>query len=90
MPKANVRLMEAVNGGGGRVAGGTAGSGGGKATVESVATGGSRSTSVTINLKSLVEKMVFEGGLGESRSEMERQVSEVLLRVLNMAQASVS
>ena len=53
-------------------------------------TGGSRSTSVTINLKSLVEKMVFEGGLGESRSEMERQVSEVLLRVLNMAQASVS
>ena len=45
---------------------------------------------MTINLKSLVEKMVFEGGLGESRSEMERQVSEVLLRVLNMAQASVS
>lgn len=61
----------------------------GKGT-EDMATGGSRSTSVTINLKSLVEKMVFEGGLGESRSEMERQVSEALLQVLNMAQASVS
>ena len=67
-----------------------AGSGGGRATVESVATGGSRSTSITINLKSLVEKIVFEGGMGESRGDMERQVSEALLQVLNMAQASVS
>ncbi len=83
--------LMAMAGGGGSGSGATVGSGGATdASTKSVATGGSRSTSITINLKSLVEKIVFEGGMGESRGDMERQVSEALLQVLNMAQASVS
>ena len=77
--------------GGGGAGGGTTGgtTGATDASTKSVATGGSRSTSITINLKSLVEKIVFEGGFGENRGDMQRQVSEALLQVLNMAQASV-
>ena len=81
------QLQAMAGGGGGQT------SGGGTATSEStksVATGGSRSTSITINLKSLVERIVFEGGFGENRGDMQEQVSKALLQVLNMAQASVS
>ena len=72
--------------GGGSVA---AGGGGAMGGIDAVATGGSRSTSVTINLGSLVESIRFEGGLSESVDDLERRVAEALLRVLNMAQASV-
>ena len=83
--------MLAMAGGGGAGSGTTGSSTGAtEASTKSVATGGSRSTSITINLKSLVEKIVFEGGFGENRGDMQRQVSEALLQVLNMAQASVS
>ena len=83
--------LMAMAGGGGTGSGTTGGTTGATdASTKSVATGGSRSTSITINLKSLVEKIVFEGGFGENRGDMQRQVSEALLQVLNMAQASVS
>lgn len=65
------------------------GGGHGHGKTESVATGGSRSTSITINLKSLVEKIVFDGGYTENSGDMQRQLAENLLQVLNMAQASV-
>ena len=69
--------------------GGIPGQPGSAGKTESVATGGSRSTSITINLKSLVEKIVFDGGLAENRGDMQQKVAESLLQVLNMAQASV-
>lgn len=79
----------AMAGGGGTGTGSGTGTSSTDASTKSVATGGSRSTNITINLKSLVEKMVFEGGLAENRGDMQRQVAESLLQVLNMAQASV-
>lgn len=84
------QLMAMAGGGGTRGGVASGASGATDASTKSVATGGSRSTSITINLKSLVEKIVFEGGFGENRGDMQRQVSEALLQVLNMAQASVS
>ena len=60
------------------------------ASTEAVATGGTRSTNVTITLKNLVEKIVFEGTTQENRSEIERNLAEAMFRVLNMAQSSVA
>lgn len=81
--------LKAMAGGGG---GGTTTRGGTTATesTKSVAMGGSRSTNITINLKSLVEKIVFEGGVAENGKAMADQVAQYMLQALNMAQASVS
>ncbi|MCM1035535.1 MAG: tape measure protein [Paludibacter sp.] len=59
-------------------------------STEAVATGGTRSTHVTINLKDLVGSMHFNGTLTEKKEEMERTMAEVMFRVLNMAQSSIS
>ena len=81
--------LKAMAGGGG---GGTTTGGDTTATesTKSVAMGGSRSTNITINLKSLVEKIVFEGGVAENGKAMADQVAQYMLQALNMAQASVS
>ena len=65
--------------------GGTAGSG----AASAIATGGSRSTSITINLKSLVENLVFEGGYESSRDEMQRDLESALIRVLQTANSAL-
>ena len=54
-----------------------------------IATGGSRSTSITINLKSLVDQLVFEGGYEQSRDEMQRDLESALIRVLQMANSAL-
>lgn len=80
--------MSPVAGGGGT---GTEESGTGMAgnsTAESIATGGNRSSSITINLKSLVEKIVFEGGYEGSRDNMEKDLESALIRVLQMANSA--
>lgn len=82
-------LVESVNGVGTEGVDTEDGKHGKYGKTESVATGGSRSTSIIINLKSLVEKIVFDGSYTENRGDMQRQVAEDLLQVLNMAQASV-
>lgn len=74
-------------GGGGQGGSGGSGSAGGGA-VSSIATGGSRSTSITINLKSLVERIVFEGGYEGSRDSMEKDLESALIRVLQMANSA--
>lgn len=66
--------------------GGSGSAGGG--AVSSIATGGSRSTSITINLKSLVERIVFEGGYEGSRDSMEKDLESALIRVLQMANSA--
>ena len=48
-------------------------------------TGGSKSTTVNINLGKMVENIVFNGGLRENAQDMERQITEVMYRVLAMA-----
>lgn len=65
-------------------AGSTTGSG----AASAIATGGQRSTSITINLKSLVESLVFEGGYEQSRDEMQRDLESALIRVLQMANSA--
>lgn len=82
--------MNPAGGGGGGMDGngdGGSGSAGGGA-VSSIATGGSRSTSITINLKSLVERIVFEGGYEGSRDSMEKDLESALIRVLQMANSA--
>ncbi|WP_418450189.1 hypothetical protein [Alistipes sp.] len=66
--------------------GGNGGTGVGAAS--SIATGGSKSTSITINLKSLVENIVFEGGYEQGRDSMQKDLESALIRVLEMAYAA--
>lgn len=54
-------------------------------TTEAISTGGTRNTSININLGKMVENIVFNGSLKENRAEVESQLEESLLRVLNMA-----
>lgn len=58
---------------------------GGNGTASSIATGGSKNTSITINLRSLVENLVFEGGYQGSREDMQHDLESRLIRVLEMA-----
>ena len=85
----NSRLQESLGSrtsaqGGAQAAGTTS-----RAT-EAVATGGSRSTNITINLKDLVGQISFNGSLTDKREEMERTLAESMFRVLAMAQSSVA
>lgn len=64
---------------------GTAGVG----AASAIAAGGSRSTSVAINIGSLVEHLVFEGGYEQNRDEMQRDLEGALIRVLQMANSAL-
>ena len=83
------RLTAAVNG--------NAGGGQGSASLasatgkgkESVASGGTRNTSINITLSSLVETIAFNGTLEESSDDMESKVAECLQRVLYSAASAV-
>ncbi|MEI6683428.1 MAG: hypothetical protein WCO44_12400 [Bacteroidota bacterium] len=55
---------------------------------EAIATGGTRNTTININLKNMVENIVFDGSLNESRSDLEKTVTEIFMRVLGMAQST--
>ena len=64
--------------------GGLAGSG----ATEGIATGGTRNTTVNINFKNMVENMVFGGDSKENRGEMEKEISQILMRILGMAKST--
>lgn len=55
------------------------------AAVESAVTGGTRSTTVNINLGKMIEQVVFNGSWEETSSELESKVQECLYRVLALA-----
>ena len=55
---------------------------------ENIASGGTRNTSINITFKNLVESIHYTGGVGENESDMEKQLTEGLFRVLNMAYAT--
>ncbi len=59
-----------------------------KATTDAIASGGARNTSVNINLKNMVENIVFSGGLKENRGDLEKQITQIMMRVLGMAQST--
>lgn len=53
--------------------------------VESAVTGGTRSTTVNINLGKMIEQVVFNGSWEETSGELESKVQECLYRVLALA-----
>ena len=59
-----------------------------KKTTEAISSGGTRNTSINITLKNLVENIIFQGGLKENKTDMEKQVSEAMLRILNMVHST--
>lgn len=56
------------------------------ATTSAIATGGTRNTTVNINLGKMVESINFNGGFGENAGDIEKKFEELFLRVLYMAQ----
>lgn len=56
--------------------------------VSSVATGGTRNTSITINMGSLVHQISYNGGIEKNSRETTQDLQEALLRVLNAAVAT--
>lgn len=56
---------------------------------EAAVTGGTRNTTVNINLGKMVENIVFNGTLGENAQELENKIQEILTRTLMMAAATV-
>ena len=52
------------------------------------ATGGTRNTTVNINLGKMVESIVFNGGYEENEDEMEQRLTAMLSRILGMAEAT--
>jgi tape measure domain-containing protein len=55
---------------------------------EAVSSGGTRNTSITINLGKMVESIVFQGSIKENAQDLTRQVEEALVRVLYSAQSA--
>ena len=58
-------------------------------SVEAIATGGTRSTNVTINVGNMVETMNFNReDMGDNLTDMEGKVLDIFLRVLNMSNSA--
>ena len=55
---------------------------------EAAVTGGTRNTTVNINLGKMVENIIFNGTLGENAQELENKIQEILTRTLMMAAAT--
>ena len=54
-----------------------------------VSSGGQRNNStIQINFKNMVENIVFDGNLESKRTDLEREITSVMSRVLGMAQAT--
>lgn len=83
-------LMQTVNG-----ALGASGNGGGSGLettlgkgATATATGGTRSTTVNINLGTMVENINFNGGYEENETDMEQRLAGMLARILGMAETT--
>ncbi|MCD8080189.1 MAG: hypothetical protein LUF04_07200 [Bacteroides sp.] len=58
-------------------------------TVSAISAGGSRNSSIYINLRSMVENMVFEGGYDNDKDRMQRDLENRLIQVLQMAKSTM-
>ncbi len=59
-----------------------------KNTTESIVTGGTKSTNITINISKVVDKMMFNNEFKENVKDMRDEVLDALLRVINMSQSA--
>lgn len=83
-------LMSLANAGMG-VAGNVGGSGLNASLEKSAtatATGGTRNTTVNINLGKMVENINFNGGYEENETDMEQRLAGMLARILGMAETT--
>jgi hypothetical protein len=64
------------------------GSGTGNKAKDTIASGGSRNTSIIINLGKMVENIIFQGSVKENAQDLTRQVEEILLRTLYAAESA--
>lgn len=82
-------LVQTVNAG---IDAGGSGVGGLKETASksatATATGGTRNTTININLGKMVESINFNGGYEENEQNMEDRLAEMLNRILGMAEAT--
>ena len=59
-----------------------------KQTAQSVASGGTRNTSINISIGKMVESLIYHGGVGENAQDVERKIEEVLMRALFAAESA--
>lgn len=59
-----------------------------RSSTEAVATGGTRNTQITVQLGKMMDNMVFNGGVSENRADIERQITDIVVRVLYGAAAT--
>lgn len=80
-------LLSSVNGG---LNAATTGGASTEATrsANATATGGTRSTTININLGKMVESINFNGGYEENEQDMEQRLAAMLSRILGMAEAT--
>lgn len=57
-------------------------------SVSATATGGTRNTTVNINLGKMVESINFSGGYDENEQDMEQRLASMLARILGMAETT--
>ena len=68
--------------------GGSSNAGIPKGKADAISSGGTRNSSVQITFKNMVENIVFDGSLKDKRSDLEREVTSIMARVLGMAQST--
>jgi hypothetical protein len=80
-------LLSSVNGG---LNAATTGGASTEATrsANATVTGGTRSTTININLGKMVESINFNGGYEENEQDMEQRLAAMLSRILGMAEAT--
>jgi hypothetical protein len=88
----NESVRASVNGPLAATYGGRGGEDGGRGSKsnEAIATGGTRNTTVNISVGKFFEDMVFNGGVRENREDIQRNMAEVMSRVLGMAETAAS
>ena len=59
-----------------------------KQGAEAIATGGTRNTSIVINLGKMVENIIFNGSVADNAAALEQQITETLMRTLYAAEAA--
>ena len=77
-------LQNKINAGSSSAEGGTL-----SKTNESIATGGTRTTNITINIQELA-RMIFNGGITENKQNIKQEVEDALLQAINIANTTAS
>ncbi|MDR1120037.1 MAG: hypothetical protein LBM08_03890 [Dysgonamonadaceae bacterium] len=86
----NESVQSAVNDPLGATSGGGNSSSGGSRSNEAITTGGTRNTTINISVGKFFESMIFNGGVRENKESIQRDMAEVLSRILGVAETAAS